>query len=149
MEEGFSSTAAYPQDTGLSKTISIMSNMICEHAGFAPVNPHLRVSQHPGDQLDEEHTFHITLEDEPRVTGNTGWTTRKDMALLQAFVKANKASLVQHWIGEDDSITVLKSLVKVSETSGEGRRSLHQAQKALAEGVAVAQRVYQVHPFDP
>ncbi|KAL3137812.1 hypothetical protein ABBQ38_005068 [Trebouxia sp. C0009 RCD-2024] len=50
MEEGFCTTPALPRHTGLSMTVLVMANNILEQAGFAAVDPHLRVSQHPGDK---------------------------------------------------------------------------------------------------
>lgn len=84
-------------------TVLVMVNNILEQAGFAPVDPHLRVSQHPRDKFLEDRVFYVTLEAAPRVTGNTGFTLSTDLKRVKEFVTSNLTLLLQHWAGENHS----------------------------------------------
>lgn len=117
MEEGFCTTPALPRHTGLSMTVLIMANSILEQAGFAAVDPHLRVSQHPGENYLQDRVFFVTIEAAPRVTGNTGFTLCTDVMRVKEFVTSNMTFnhklLLQHWAGEIDSLDVCEGIKPV------------------------------------
>ena len=95
-------------------TVLIMANNILEQAGFAAVDPHLRVSQHPGDAYSEDRVFFVTIEAAPRVTGNTGFTLSTDLTRVKEFVTSNMTLLLQHWAGGNGSLDVYEGLKPVT-----------------------------------
>ncbi|DBB15574.1 hypothetical protein WJX82_008878 [Trebouxia sp. C0006] len=149
MEEGFCTTPAYPRDTGLPMTVLIMENNILEHGGFAAVDPHLRVSQHPGEKFAQERVFCVTLEASPRVTGNTGFTLSPDLQHVKQFVNTNMMLLLQHWAGDNSSFDVLDRLIPVLPTSNEGKSGMEELIKVTEETVDVVRRIYTPHTLDP
>ncbi len=149
MEEGFCTTPAYPRDTGLPMTVLIMENNILEHGGFAAVDPHLRVSQHPGEKFSQERVFCVTLEASPRVTGNTGFTLSPDLQHVKQVVTINMMLLLQHWAGDNSSFDVLARLIPVLPTSNEGKSGMKELIKVTEETVDVVRRIYTPHTLDP
>lgn len=101
-----------------------MANNILEHAGFAAVDPHLRVSQHPGDRFLQERVFFVTLEATPRVTGNTGYTLSTDLSHVREFVMLNMVLLLQHWVGDAGSFSVLQGIKPVMPSTDEGKSGM-------------------------
>ena len=105
--DGFDTTVARMEDTGLSMAVGI----ICDCRGTrVPRTPYLLASQHHGNQFRPKHTFHITLEQSPRVIGNPGFADLKDSHALKFFVTSNLQSLLDHWEHKNGSFDVLESL---------------------------------------
>ena len=103
--EGFDTTILAPNHTGLPMAVGALMD-----TNKIPISAYLSVSHHAGRQYRLEHTFHVTLEQEPRVTGNPGYTTAEGMALLMQFVRRNLRVLQSHWTGSTDSIELLTTL---------------------------------------
>ncbi len=70
--------------------------------------------------VQESELFTVTVEDEPKVTGNVGILTRKDINEIVEFVRLNKEVLQEHWYDDCyDDVHTVRSLKKVGYNSGE------------------------------
>ncbi len=130
-------------------TVIIMTNNILEHGGPAAVDPHLRVSQHPGDNFDLERVFHVIIEPSPKVTGNTGFTLSPDLRKVKEFVTANTIILLQHWEDHIDSIDVLKGIKPMMPPPDEGKAGLSEIAIAYEESKDLLRRIYTPDMSDP
>ncbi|KAK9805886.1 hypothetical protein WJX73_001163 [Symbiochloris irregularis] len=93
--EGFDLTKLTPDMTGLPMSVGVLENFY--GTGWAVPDRHMKVSQHPGQQLDMTRCFFVTLETEPRVTGNPGFTTPAALSLVIEFIQVNLKLLLEFW----------------------------------------------------
>ena len=118
--EGFNTTVLNPDITGLPMAVGALLD-----TNKLPVTAYLSVSQHPGKQYRLEHTFHATLEEEPRVTGNPGFTTAAGLGHLLRFIRRNLRVLLLHWEDSTDSIELLTTLKQSYKEPGVGANNAH------------------------
>jgi len=103
--------------TGLSSVIYMFPNFFHDNDHNIPrIKVHNNYSS--TDSIQDNNLFTVTVEDEPKVTGNVGILTRKDINEIVEFVNVNKEVLQEHW-HEDDDVHTVKLLKKVGNNPGD------------------------------
>ena len=81
---------------------------------YANHGARIKVQKTYGNNVDFGNTFSLTVEDNPRVFGNTGEIKQSDIELAKEFVKLNKQALLDYWTGaEEDTANAIFNLVRV------------------------------------
>ena len=101
-----------------------MANIIQEDSGLpmiiyispksAGLSPQVRVQKDYSSNISTD-LFSITIENRPKVIGDTGEIKKSDIKLVKDWVKINTGLLTDYWTGKEHSTKkVLNELIKLS-----------------------------------
>jgi hypothetical protein len=96
-----------PEYTGLTMVIYIGPQFNPKHG------PRIKVSTTYGEKVGSSF-FVITINDEPKVIGDTGDIKQTDVSKAKEFIKLNKETLLQLWRDEIDPKKATEEFVKVT-----------------------------------
>lgn len=88
--ETFAMSTVHPEETGLPMVVFI-SIKNAEHGC------RLKVSQIYGTKVRFAQWFSMTVEDEPRITGDTGDIKTKDIQQVKEFIRLNRHVILDFW----------------------------------------------------
>ena len=106
--ETFAMSNVTPKRTGLPMVIYISVK-------YASHGCRLKVSQIYGNKTRFGKWFSMTVEDEPRIIGDTGDIKLKDIQLVTDFCRLNMRTILDFWDQDDciDSGEMMDTLVKL------------------------------------
>ena len=88
-------------------------NIYLGDKGIAIHVPAMKAQSNYGDRFDKSSLFAVTIEDEPKVKGDTGKLKLNDVKKIQNFVKENKELLLKYWNGEISIFEFMTIIKKV------------------------------------
>ncbi len=117
-----------------------MANIIQEDSGLPMIiyispksvglSPRVRVQKDYSSNISTD-LFSITIENRPKVIGDTGEIKKSDIKLVKDWVKINTKLLTDYWTGKEHSTRkVLNELIKLSNMDAKKRK---QADRKLVE----------------
>lgn len=99
-----------PKTTNLPMVIWILSKTGKEKHG-----PRIKAQNHYGDKIESGSWFSLTIDDSPKVTGDTKDISSKDITKIKKFIIQNKDILLQHWNLDIDTNELFKKLKKFKD----------------------------------
>lgn len=140
-------------DTGLAMNIWIMEDWITKENWITRkltrlTFPHIRI------QKDYKHNmvndvFAMSIEDEPKVTGETGKIESEDIEQLKEYIVLNKEALLKFWyqeeiIGSFDVIPMLKKMTKPTRMFI--KTNVHKVENNIGIKIWIAPRLVNASP---
>lgn len=110
------------------ESIFEMANIVQEYTGLPMIiwispkmsnhGPRIKAQNDYSNKVLSNKLFSITIEDSPRVIGDTGKLEKKDLELIKRFVIDNRSVLMDYWNGiEIDLFKVIKRFKKINESN--------------------------------
>jgi hypothetical protein len=120
-----------PRETGLPMAVFAAS-------AYGTVGPQFKVAQDYGYKACEVgHWFSMTIEDHPRIRGDTGAIRLEDLTLVQKFVRLNKDLLLAVWNARGDE----------EDERGSSFYLVKNIRSVPVEDVPLASREYLTEPY--
>ena len=87
--------------------------------------PRLEVSQSYGDKVRKDALFSVTIERNPRIVGNRGDISSRDIGLIFEFIDMNMQLLLAYWEQDPgmDTLDMLQALRKVEYGSDAAQKT--------------------------
>ena len=102
--DGFLFTLVWRGDNG---RLRLPANVaLCIGCDAVRIGEGILVQRSHDDDWQHENVFHISLDDNPVVEGDTGDITEDEIVRIKEFVRRNRALIHAHWIGDVDSSVV-------------------------------------------
>ena len=103
-----------------------MANILPKHTGLPMIiwisprmsnhGPRIKVQNSYSQRVTPDKLFVITIEDSPKIIGDVGQLSKKDIDLAVQFVKNNLNILLDYWYERDiDIMNIISGFKKINE----------------------------------